>query len=675
MKYAFTFLVFSCLSVTSHAVVINGTTYGYIWNPYTNTLQYVTVLSSNTLPGGSTQYIQDTLSPNTTTQAYNVQFATITDNATFNSSAVWTNVGVTMWTGVSTVTCQSCAIVFDSSSTLQVDGLLTVSTAVINNVLDVKALSNGSELIFTTAGGGANGNPRLRLIQNVGTNVGGGIFFEVLGSTYAYFKNNGNVNNPWNIGVTTTSSGSVPATDRIRFSATDPAVSINPNNYGVTVNESSMTYNGATSGILGPIFDWKSLDRLKLFNGSLGSDYGIFGSTLNISGTVTLGGGTPYNFLVLSNPSLAVTYTGYWDPLIRNLGLGESRTFGASAESCLAFGSDINGGGTWGPLCDNVGAISIGSSDGSGGIQTKSTGLFSVSIGGGIDDPLPSNVSGDYSANLGAGGDISGDRSAGIKSVISGDDSGGILTTISGGQSLGLGGNISGNGAANVGNGSVITADYGAGLGNGVLISNYQSAGIGRSVRSYVNDEIVVGSAFAMGSTTSFHLQGKASQNIQRNFGGIDASWDDGTDATRKPKLTFVLFDAVSTKTYTTVQTDGTSTYMTIFGSATFTGPLISTSVFYTTTSSRPWVSSCGTSPSIASYSTNQSGTITAGSGALASCTLNFGTPRWINPPACTITSNTSILAQTGTSTTSAFTFGGTSITSDVIMYTCLGSY
>lgn len=60
------FLIF--LSVTSYAEQTKT-----VFNPFTGKLDYITVLSSSTLPSGSTQYIQNTFTPTTTTQVFSVQ--------------------------------------------------------------------------------------------------------------------------------------------------------------------------------------------------------------------------------------------------------------------------------------------------------------------------------------------------------------------------------------------------------------------------------------------------------------------------------------------------------------------------------------------------------------------------------------------------------------------------
>lgn len=86
--------------------------------------------------------------------------------------------------------------------------------------------------------------------------------------------------------------------------------------------------------------------------------------------------------------------------------------------------------------------------------------------------------------------------------------------------------------------------------------------------------------------------------------------------------------------------------------------------------STTPALSSCGTSPSI--VGTDVAGTITVGSVSASSCVMTFAAP-WPNKPSCGILSNTAIVSPTGSTTPTAFTFGGTAITSDVVMYQCLG--
>lgn len=63
-------------------------------------------------------------------------------------------------------------------------------------------------------------------------------------------------------------------------------------------------------------------------------------------------------------------------------------------------------------------------------------------------------------------------------------------------------------------------------------------------------------------------------------------------------------------------------------------------------------------------------GKITAGTGALGSCVINFG-KTWGAAPACAVSSPTSLTALTVTSSTTQLTIGATSLTSDVLNYVC----
>ena len=86
--------------------------------------------------------------------------------------------------------------------------------------------------------------------------------------------------------------------------------------------------------------------------------------------------------------------------------------------------------------------------------------------------------------------------------------------------------------------------------------------------------------------------------------------------------------------------------------------------------STTPTLSTCGVSPSI--VGNDMWGKITVGSGVIGTCTMTFAVP-WNNAPSCNVISGTAIASLTGTTTTSAFTFTGTSLTSDVVMYQCGG--
>jgi hypothetical protein len=85
-----------------------------------------------------------------------------------------------------------------------------------------------------------------------------------------------------------------------------------------------------------------------------------------------------------------------------------------------------------------------------------------------------------------------------------------------------------------------------------------------------------------------------------------------------------------------------------------------------------PAVSSCGTSPSAVTGS-DKAGHLTAGSGALTACVMNFSTTLTTTPE-CMCTNQSSAAnpcSVTATSTTS-FTMSGAVLTSDVLSWICL---
>ena len=75
---------------------------------------------------------------------------------------------------------------------------------------------------------------------------------------------------------------------------------------------------------------------------------------------------------------------------------------------------------------------------------------------------------------------------------------------------------------------------------------------------------------------------------------------------------------------------------------------------YINSTGTIPTLSACGTSPSI--VGTNSWGTITEGSIATG-CTMTFAAPKWVNPPACVVTSESALaFTYTVTSSTLAIT-------------------
>lgn len=118
------------------------------------------------------------------------------------------------------------------------------------------------------------------------------------------------------------------------------------------------------------------------------------------------------------------------------------------------------------------------------------------------------------------------------------------------------------------------------------------------------------------------------------------------------------------------VQTNGSLTVVSLSTQPSTIGNGLVVQGHIEVSSTTPTLSSCGTSPSI--VGNDFTGTVTVGSVAAASCTMTFAVP-FQNKPGCVILSNTAIVSQTGSSTPTTFTFGGTSIVNDVVMYICGG--
>jgi hypothetical protein len=90
-------------------------------------------------------------------------------------------------------------------------------------------------------------------------------------------------------------------------------------------------------------------------------------------------------------------------------------------------------------------------------------------------------------------------------------------------------------------------------------------------------------------------------------------------------------------------------------------------------TKAAPALSACGTSPVIDAHANNRSGTITAGSGALASCTMTFAGTGYASWNHCRVTSQAAVASFTYSYTLTTLTVAGTSITSDKFDYDCDG--
>lgn len=85
-----------------------------------------------------------------------------------------------------------------------------------------------------------------------------------------------------------------------------------------------------------------------------------------------------------------------------------------------------------------------------------------------------------------------------------------------------------------------------------------------------------------------------------------------------------------------------------------------------------PAVSSCGTSPSIDANATDNSGTVTVGTVAAASCTVTFNVA-YTNFVHCRVTSQSTIASFAYSYTKTAITVAGTSLVGDLFDYECDG--
>jgi hypothetical protein len=91
------------------------------------------------------------------------------------------------------------------------------------------------------------------------------------------------------------------------------------------------------------------------------------------------------------------------------------------------------------------------------------------------------------------------------------------------------------------------------------------------------------------------------------------------------------------------------------------------------TSGGTPSVSSCGTSPTLASGSTDTAGIINVGSGVVTSCTLTFSTAMSSAPSCVVSTSLATVVAGISTTTSAATIALSVSLGSGNIHYHCLG--
>lgn len=94
---------------------------------------------------------------------------------------------------------------------------------------------------------------------------------------------------------------------------------------------------------------------------------------------------------------------------------------------------------------------------------------------------------------------------------------------------------------------------------------------------------------------------------------------------------------------------------------------------FNNASTAAPALSSCGTSPTIDSHANNKSGTVTVGSGVVASCTLTFAGSGYSQWNHCVVSPHSTLAAFAYSVTNTTITFTATSLTSAVINYDCDG--
>lgn len=101
---------------------------------------------------------------------------------------------------------------------------------------------------------------------------------------------------------------------------------------------------------------------------------------------------------------------------------------------------------------------------------------------------------------------------------------------------------------------------------------------------------------------------------------------------------------------------------------------VISTSGRLAFTGSSPVVSGCGTSPAIDSHATNNSGTVTVGTVAAASCTVTFANSGFTTWNHCNVTPQTALATFGYSYTKTVLTVTATSLLNEVFDYRCDGS-
>ena len=118
----------------------------------------------------------------------------------------------------------------------------------------------------------------------------------------------------------------------------------------------------------------------------------------------------------------------------------------------------------------------------------------------------------------------------------------------------------------------------------------------------------------------------------------------------------------------------GTSSSVDTVGAATANEINVGGLLFYNNASvAAPAVTSCGNTPSIDGHANNKSGTVTVGSGTIATCTITFAGSGYSSWNHCRVTSQTAETSFAYSYTKTVLTVTATSLTSDKIDYDCDG--
>lgn len=143
-------------------------------------------------------------------------------------------------------------------------------------------------------------------------------------------------------------------------------------------------------------------------------------------------------------------------------------------------------------------------------------------------------------------------------------------------------------------------------------------------------------------------------------------AWVTTAFTTSTPTFTSLTISGLTSGRVVTV---GTAGLLQDSASLTFDATNLTTTRHFKVTSTAPAVSACGTSPSIAGSDT--AGKVTAGTGAVTTCTLTFATAYGV-APACYSNNETTAQVMRAVSTTTTLVIDGADFTSDVISYMCV---